>query len=58
MNYLVVVSTYHPYKIEQSFTEKASTHSVAISRAIKRFRQSDRMKGRKLKEIAAKATQL
>ena len=56
--YLVNVYTFYPYKIEFSYTEKASNHAVAISRAVKKFRKEPRLSGRKFKEVIAKATRL
>ena len=56
--YLVNVYTFYPYKIEFTYTEKASNHAVAIARAVRKFRKEEKITGRKIKEVTAKATRL
>lgn len=56
--FLATVYVYYPYKRERVYRVKASTFSVAISRAIRLFRKEPEIKGKKFKELFAKATKI
>jgi hypothetical protein len=53
--YYVEVSTDHPYKIVQGFTEQGSSYAIAIKRAIDKFKKLDKIKRRKLTQVWATA---
>ena len=53
--YYVEVYTYHPYKIGASYVEKASNYGVAINRALAKFRRTEKLKRRKIKQVWATA---
>jgi len=58
MNYLVTVYTYHPYKIELESRVEASNYGVAIRRGVVAFMKLDKIKGKKLEEVVAKARRM
>lgn len=53
--YLVNIYVFYPYKREKDYRVNGSNFSVAISRGIKLFRKEPEIKGKKFKEIYAKA---
>ncbi len=54
-HYYIEVYVYHPYKIKQTFIEKASSYGVAINRAIAKFRRMEKLKRKKIKQVWATA---
>jgi hypothetical protein len=56
--YIVTVYVYYPYKREREYRIKGSNFAVAINRAIKLFRREPEIKGKKFKELTAKAVKV
>ena len=53
--YSVRVNGYVPYPITREYTERGSSFSVAISRAIKKYLKEERIKGRRVQRIGVQA---
>ena len=49
--YYVEVYVYHPYKIQQTYIEKASSYGVALNRALAKFRRMEKLKRKKIKQV-------
>lgn len=56
--FLVTIYIYYPYKREKVYRIKGSNFSIAMNRAIKEFRRESEIKGKKFKEIFAKAIKI
>lgn len=53
--YVIKVTAYIPYPIKREYTEKASNFSVAISRAVKKYRQDPRISRKRIDTITVSA---
>lgn len=49
------VHAYHPYRIAKVFTEQGSSYAIAIKRAVEKFKKTEKLRGKKLKQVWATA---
>ena len=56
MIYCIRVTGYLPYPIVREYTEKASDYSAAVSRALKKYRRDERMRGKRLDRVTVQLT--